>query len=362
MFDNQYLFITLAGFFICMLLFTVMMNTILLKFSTNLGTRDKNITIVRWSSVSKPALGGIAFFIAFMMSIAYYSIFFNQQEIFLNKPFIGLVFACTAGFLIGLADDAYNTNPYLKLLGQIICGLTLVLTGTTINTFENELINQILTVLWVIGIMNSINMLDNMDAITTVTSIGIITIALLFLATNNLIDYFDFLLMFGVLAALIGFLFHNWHPSKMYMGDTGSQFLGIFLAFIGIKYFWNAPFPTSDFAIPQKLILVATAFVLPISDTTTVTINRLLRKQSPFVGGKDHTTHYLSYLGMSDSQIGFLFLGINVFSAVLCILIFNFIPEWKTTYTILFGSYILLVFSGLYFTTKSKFFRKLLKR
>jgi UDP-GlcNAc:undecaprenyl-phosphate/decaprenyl-phosphate GlcNAc-1-phosphate transferase len=362
MFDNQYLFITLAAFFICILLFIVMLNTILLKFATNLGTRDKGLTIIRWSNVSKPALGGIGFFIAFMMSVAYYSIFFNQQEIFLNKPFIGLIFACTAGFLIGLADDAYNTNPYLKLLGQTICGLTLLLTGSGITLFENELLNQVLTVLWVIGIMNSINMLDNMDAITTVTSIGIIAIALLYLATNNMIDYFDFLMMFGVLAALIAFLFHNWHPSKMFMGDTGSQFLGIFLAFIGIKYFWNAPFPSSHFEVPQKIILVLTAFILPITDTTTVTINRLLKKQSPFVGGKDHTTHYLSYLGMNDSQIGFLFLGISVFSAVLSILIFNFINDWKTTHTIIFGSYILLVFSGLYFTTKSKFFRKLLKR
>ena len=339
-----------------------MLNTILLKFSTNLGTRNKEFTIIRWSSVSKPALGGIGFFIAFIMSIVYYSIFFHQQDIFLNKPFIGFVVACISGFLIGLADDAYNTNPLLKFLGQVTCGFILIFTDTYITIFDNQLLNYLLTIIWVIGIMNSINMLDNMDAITTVSSIGIITVALMYLATNNMIDYFDFLMMFGVLAALIGFLFHNWHPSKMYMGDTGSQFLGIFLAFIGIKYLWNAPFPTSDFVTPQKIILVAIAFVLPISDTTTVTINRLLKRQSPFVGGKDHTTHYLSYLGMSDSQIGFLYLGISAVSNLLCILIMNFIPEWKTSYTFIFGSYFLLVFSGLYFTTKSKFFRKLLKR
>jgi UDP-GlcNAc:undecaprenyl-phosphate/decaprenyl-phosphate GlcNAc-1-phosphate transferase len=352
MFDNQYLFITLAAFFICVLVFTIMLNTILLKFSTNLGTRDKDLTIIRWSSVSKPALGGIGFFIAFIMSVAYYSIFFNQQDIFLNKSFIGLIFASTAGFLIGLADDAYNTNPILKFFGQTLCGLILVFSNNSIHIFDNELYNQILTVVWVIGMMNSINMLDNMDAITTVTSIGIISTAIMFLATNGYIDYLDFLMLFGVLAALIGFLFHNWHPSKLFMGDTGSQFLGVFIAFIGIKYFWNAPFPTSNFEVSQKIILVLIAFILPISDTTTVTINRLLRKQSPFVGGKDHTTHHFSYLGMSDSQIGFTFLGINAISTILCLLIFNFIPEWKTSYNFLFLGYFLLVFSGLYLTTK----------
>ncbi|MFP5470201.1 MAG: MraY family glycosyltransferase [Bacteroidia bacterium] len=339
-----------------------MLNTILLKFSTNLGTRNKEFTIIRWSSVHKPALGGIGFFMAFIMSIVYYSIFFQQQEIFLNKPFIGFVVACMFGFLIGLADDAYNTNPTLKFLGQVACGFILIFSGTYITIFDNELLNYALTLVWVVGIMNSINMLDNMDATTTVTAIGIISVAALYLSTNNMIDYFDFLMMFGVLASLIGFLFHNWHPSKMFMGDTGSQFLGVFLSFVGIKYLWNAPFPNSDFVVPQKIILVAIAFILPISDTTTVTINRLLKRQSPFVGGKDHTTHYLSYLGMSDSQIGFLFLGISAMSNFLCILIMNFIPEWKTSYTFIFSGYFLLVFSGLYLTTKSKIFRKLLKR
>lgn len=352
MINNEYQFLTLTGFFVCLVLFTVMMNTILLKFSTNLGTRNMDENQIRWSSVSKPALGGIGFFLAFLLSLSFNSILFEQVDLFQNKYVIGLISSCSLGFLIGLADDAYNTNPLLKFLGQISCGLILVFTGITINIFETEMFNQILTVLWVVGIMNSINMLDNMDSITTIVSVFVLLGALLFLATNGMLNHFDFMMILGVSASLIGFLFHNWNPSKMFMGDTGSQFLGVLLAVIGVKYFWNLPFGGEEIVASKQIIVVLLAFILPICDTTTVVINRLARKQSPFVGGKDHTTHHLSYLGISDSQVSFVFIGIAAVSMLLMFIITNFIEKWELTHTIMFSGYFALVFLTLFTITK----------
>lgn len=351
---TEYLFTTYSIFFVSAALFALLINSIFLSFAKTLGIRDKTETVIRWSSVSKPAFGGISFFIIFLMSISSYSIFFNSGGDFPDARALGILGSATIAFLMGLADDAYDTRPFLKFFVQVACGVLLIATGTYIQVFDTDILNYILTVFWVVGIMNSINMLDNMDGITTVTSIGIIIMAMLSLIFIGDYSSIDMIMLVGVLASLIGFLFYNWHPSRMFMGDTGSQFLGIFLAIVGITYFWNFTPASGEANGMQQLIMVAIAFALPIIDTTTVVINRLLRKQSPFVGGKDHTTHNLSYLGLSDSQVGLTFIGISATSALLMVTIYKFVPVWETLHSLLFGAYFLILLAILYGITKMK--------
>ncbi|MGZ4079461.1 MAG: hypothetical protein ACXVDW_18745, partial [Bacteroidia bacterium] len=150
-----------------------MINALFLKFASNLGIRNTSETIIRWSPTTKPALGGISFFLIFLISIACYSIFFEQSQIMVNKRLLGLLAACTLAFLLGLSDDAYNTKPLLKLIIQISCGLILISTGTYIKIFSDIYINYALSLFWIVALMNSINMLDNMDGITTIISITI---------------------------------------------------------------------------------------------------------------------------------------------------------------------------------------------
>jgi len=148
-----------------------------------------------------------------------------------------------------------------------------------------------------------------MDGITTTVSISVILAVLYMLISKDEVLSIYFITLLGVLAGLLGFLYYNWSPSKMYMGDTGSQFLGVFLAAIGILYLWNGH-AEINFRIQTKQFIVALlVFIVPIIDTTTVTINRLSKGQSPFVGGRDHTTHHLSYLGLSDAQVTMAFFG-----------------------------------------------------
>jgi UDP-GlcNAc:undecaprenyl-phosphate GlcNAc-1-phosphate transferase len=138
---------------------------------------------------------------------------------------------------------------------------------------------------------------------------------------HSTLDPFFFITSLGTVAALIGFLFYNWHPSKMYMGDTGSQFLGAFLAAASIHFIWNIrdvngpEFQIRQFTTP---LLV---FAIPLIDTTTVSIRRLMRGQSPFVGGKDHITHHLAFLGLKDGTVTLVYLIISIISASLIILV-----------------------------------------
>ena len=339
-----------------MILFSLIINTILLKFATNLGIREHNETTIRWNPTVKPALGGISFYISFLIATTCYGIFFDHVNIFKNHETLGLLGATGIGFVMGLADDAYNTKPWLKLLVQTACGAMLIVSGNYIQIFDYDFLNYLLTVLWVIGMMNSINMLDNMDAITSIVSIFIVVCCLMALVLQlNLTDPF-FIMMLGVLGSLIGFIFHNWNPSKMFMGDTGSQFLGVFLSAISIKFLWNFdPEPTNalvEGSSGQQIALILTAFVLPLSDTITVVINRVARGQSPFVGGKDHTTHHLSYMGLSDSQVGFVFIGISIISLLLIVVAVEFIEAWNSLHTIIYIAYFLVVFAALFSTTK----------
>lgn len=345
-------------FFLSLVFFTVLVNKILLKFSTNLGVRNEEI--VRWTTTVKPALGGISFYVMFLLASGIYLSYYSISETERFEVFIFLV-VCTLGFMMGLADDAYNTKPGMKFIVQFTCGFLFILSGNYIKTTPYEWLNYTLTVLWVIGLMNSINMLDNMDGITSVTSIGIIVGAVALMGLNGQADSYWFAVSLGVGASLIGFLYHNWHPSVMYMGDTGSQLLGVFLAWIGVKTFWNGLDSFGEPVQAKQFIMAACMFLGPIADTTAVTINRLLRGQSPFVGGRDHTTHALVYNGLAQRHVAFVFLGIPCVSTLICVFFVNSTAEWSVLYTVLCGIYFFAVLGGLYYVTKTKKSREQLK-
>ena len=124
-----YLSLIYGSYFISTVILSFLINGLLLKFASNLGIRNSPETIIRWSPQSKPSLGGISFFLIFLLSIASYPIFFEQHFISFNKQLLGMMAASTLAFLMGLSDDAYNTKPILKLSIQISCEFILIFTG-----------------------------------------------------------------------------------------------------------------------------------------------------------------------------------------------------------------------------------------
>jgi len=343
--ESSYYLIFFVTFFVVITIFSWLINSILLRFVKTLGTKNQEVESVRWSAQTKPAIGGLSFFIVFLVSLCVCMFFYDYENIISEPQIPGLLLSATLGFLMGLTDDAYNTKPVLKLSVQILCGVILIISGSTVHVFDSLWLNYILTLFWVVGIMNSINMLDNMDGIAASVGVFILAAPLVSMIASHHYTDVDFILMLGILASLVAFLYHNWNPSKMFMGDTGSQFLGVILAYIGINYCWNVgsdPNPSQGW---YSFAALLTVFILPISDTLTVTINRLRRGQSPFIGGKDHTTHHLSYRGFSDVQVAKIFVVISAISVLLYTLFLIYIQpsDFFIIFSYLF--YFLAVFS-----------------
>lgn len=352
MYSGTQLFLIYSGLFFGALVFSLVVNSVFMRFFRTFGIREGEEGMVRWAASAKPAFGGIGFFIIFLGAFAIHGALFPKHDDPYQPELLGLLAATGLGFLMGLADDAYNTRPLLKFTTQIACGCILIASGSSIRILPNEWANYALTLLWVVGMMNSVNMLDNMDAITTVTSICILACGLLVLLTSGPLVTINVVLVIGIIASLCGFLFYNWNPSRMYMGDTGSQFLGVFLAFIGIRCFWNGLNPAGEVEPWRQAVSTLVVFALPIIDTSTVTVNRLMRGRSPFVGGRDHTTHHLSYLGLSDAQVALVFCGLGAVSFFFVFAMVQFIPVWQTWHSAVFIGYWAALFAFLFLLTK----------
>ena len=342
----------IIAFFTGAVVISWLINRMLLKFSKNLGIRNKNDVVIRWSNESKPSLGGISMYLTFMMTTVFYASFHTEGSIFDDQHFVGLVLASTVAFAVGLADDAYNTKPILKLSGQVGCGLILVYTESIIDFSHVFWIDATLTVIWVIAIMNSLNMLDNMDGITATVALFILLscLVLILFQSDFLFNYWVIILV-AEIGAIIGFLFYNVNPAKMFMGDTGSQFIGLYVAFFAIQGLWNTP---SNFELPSwsGILLTLCAFTPAFADTLTVVINRLRKGQSPMVGGKDHTTHHLVYRGYSDFKVWKLFFIISLLAFVLTISLGWMIIEQNAfLYTVIGGLFFIIVFGALYKNT-----------
>lgn len=181
------------------------------------------------------------------------------------------------------------------MAGQLLAATVVIFFGDhTISFFPWPIANILLTYLWLIGITNSINLLDNMDGLSTGVSCiaaGLLGI-FLWRSQNTFLLQVDLALA----GALLGFLVFNFPPAKIFMGDSGSLFIGFLLASLAVFRKSQASSVLAVFGVPILL------FLLPILDTTLVTLTRLLRGQSPAQGGTDHTSHRLVSFGLSERQ------------------------------------------------------------
>lgn len=276
--------------------------------------KKKNCNAERWASQSKPIFGGVIFYCIFLFSLIISFCVFKESC--LTSSFLVFFMCATIAFFSGLFDDKYNVNPFHKFLFQCVCAVILIVSNMHIQTSDNIFLNYALTFFWVVGIMNSINMLDNMDAISGSVS-TIICLAMAFLAfySGNTIDS---LILLAVTASLVAYLFWNWYPSKIYMGDNGSQFLGIILAIFSIRYIWNAAGTHIGFNY-REIVLIGAAFIMPLCDTTTVFINRIAAKKSPFMGDTNHTTHNFVYCGISERWTAIIFILLTLLGCSLTV-------------------------------------------
>ncbi len=344
----------LGIFFIALLLISFFIHRYFFVRSKTILIKKARTDVVRWASQTKPILGGVTFYFSFLIgTVALF--FFTDYENLLTPVNIAVFIAVTIAFLMGLADDLLSTSPYFRFLMQTVIAVLFIYFGLEIHFFQNEYLNYLLTIFWVVGIMNSFNMLDNMDAVTTSVSLSILLVlaVFLFIEANPFI-----ILPVIILPALFSFLIFNWYPAKMYMGDNGSQFLGAVFAGAGIFFFWQqAAFTMPVMSRLETVLIVALVFLIPLTDTTTVTINRILAGKSPFEGGKDHTTHFLVYRGFSEPKAALFLLAIslisNLFAMLFLFRIIFFTTAWKVG-AIIFISFVSLFLYGNTRVTKAK--------
>jgi UDP-GlcNAc:undecaprenyl-phosphate GlcNAc-1-phosphate transferase len=199
-------------------------------------------------------------------------------------------------FFLGLIDDIRSLKPYQKLVVQIIAASIVVYAGLVLPWTSSGLFNSAITVFWLVGITNALNMLDNMDGLAA----GVAAIACIFLAINffSLGQIAEGTVIAILAASLCGFLLYNSQPASIFMGDCGSMFIGFFLASTALLT--TTAGRTRSF-LPVIAVPVLT-LVIPIFDTTFVTLLRKLSGRAASQGGRDHTSHRLVALGLSERR------------------------------------------------------------
>ena len=261
----------------------------------------------RWHKKPTAMLGGVAIWLSVV--IIYFAFV-------LRTPY-GLVIigASTFLFLVGLVDDFLHTKPYQKLIGQVMGSAFVIYYGLSLPWTSYSALNVAITIFWLIGVTNALNLLDNMDGLAT--GIAVIAsgfLALSFLSTGHLTEALTMMTFAG---ALLGFLVYNSNPASIFMGDSGSMFIGFFLASAALV---NVSGGRSRSLLPVLAVPILVLFI-PIFDTTFVTILRKVSGRAASHGGRDHTSHRLVALGMSERHAVWMLYGFAALSGVLALLV-----------------------------------------
>ncbi len=235
-----------------------------------------------------PLMGGAAIYFAFIAALAIWSERSYVTEV------VGIFVGATLVSLVGAIDDSRGLGSYLKLLLQTAAACILILSGVQVRLLGG-VPDLLLTLLWIVGITNALNLLDNMDGLAA----GIATIAAAYFTLLAAMSdqYLVGALAAALFGACVGFLVYNWNPARVFMGDTGSLFLGFLLAAVGIKL----RFPANSASITWMIPIFVLA--LPAFDTILVFVSRLRRGNNPLTTpGKDHVSHRLARLTGSQRE------------------------------------------------------------
>lgn len=252
-----------------------------------------------------PRLGGVAVFLSFWIVAIIYWIFFPQELYFINeqifgfdKNLLGVFLASIIWIIVGIIDDLRGINPWKKFFWQGVCGLIIVGFGINIWWISNPIgglnivignWNWFLVPAWIGLLMNVVNWIDGVDGLAS--GISIIALVILFILSifANINQPATALLCAILAGAILGFLFFNWHPAKIFLGDSGSMFIGLMLGVISIIF-------------GAKLATLALVMGIPILDALWVIVQRLGKKKAIWSADKIHLHHRFIDAGLTIKQ------------------------------------------------------------
>lgn len=306
------LYLTLIICFIA----SVIATPIVKKFAIKIGATDKpNQRKVHQNIM--PRLGGLAIYIAFIIGF----LILRPDNVYDIPILVGSFIIILTGFL----DDLTELSPKVKLLGQLLAATIVVLGGVQVSYINLPFGSQLefgylsipLTIVWIVGITNAINLIDGLDGLAAgVSAIALITISWMAILKG---DAFVTGMGFILLGSILGFLIYNFHPAKIFMGDTGALFLGYMISVLSLLGFKNVT--AISFIIPVIILGV------PISDTFFAIIRRIVNKKPLSAPDKSHLHHCLLKLGYSHRQTVLMIYGMSAIFGVAAI-IFSKATMW----------------------------------
>jgi len=258
-----------------------------------------------------PKLGGVAVALTLLIVVVIALALINRTgDIPLALSVLGPALGVA---ILGYIDDIREINPWVRLGSQAGLALVAWFLGTQVNVFGIPFLDATIVVIWIVAIINGLNLLDNSDGLAgstvLVSSVGAGIIAVI--NGQNIIS----LMAFSIAGIAVGFLWHNWYPARVYMGDAGAYFLGFLLAVLTIRL---RPMDS-----PQAIgVLIAILLLLlPLVDTTYVVISRLRRGVHPFTAGRDHLSHVLQNRGASVPVSVLALMGLLVASSAAAVVL-----------------------------------------
>lgn len=287
-------------------------------FAPKIGLMDIPKDNRRVHNKPMPRFGGAAIYLGLMVSLASYAFDFKGVRV--------IMLGCTIMFLLGLIDDLKNLKPAIKFAGQVLAAsvvfaLGIRITFVRITIIENTLgadtfmfadvIDYIVTVLWLVAITNSVNLIDGLDGLAA----GISAISALCIAYVAYIHGYvvPTMVMMSVAGSALGFLPFNFHPAKIFMGDSGSQLLGFAIAAFSVA-------GTVKSATIMVVLMPALVLGLPIFDTIMAIIRRTSRRQSIGTADKEHLHHRIMKAGFGQRRAVLLMYSVSGIMGVVAVL------------------------------------------
>lgn len=284
----------------------------------------------RWSNRPVALMGGVSVYLSFTI------LFF----VFGFQEFSLIWLGGTIMFLTGLFDDIFELKPIVKFLLQFVAASVLLLGNYSLVYSWPFWVSIPLTYFWIIGITNGLNLIDNMDGLAAGTSmiIALVFSLLAYKLGNVEVAMVSFLLS----GAIGGFLLLNYYPARIFMGDSGSLFIGYMMASLPMLFSSQLV----EFGGVSALILVIAICILPIYDTSMVTMLRIFKGRSPSQGGKDHTSHRLVFAGLSERSAVHVLYLISIFFGAIVLM---FYPNNDVVFYLLFSAGVVgLFYFGLF--------------
>ncbi len=320
------LLLNALGVGIAAFLFSLFLTPLVRRFAISIGCVARP-SKDRWGRRIVARLGGLPLAFGFLTTVGWAARH--------DPRLIGLVLGGALILLVGLLDDLRALHPYSKLVAQIISGCLVVLSGIQADISVSWLTIP-LTIVWLVFVMNAFNLMDNMDGLSG----GIGAIAAAFCTWHALQSGQALVAMASasLCGATLGFLRYNLPPAKIFMGDTGSQVLGLGLGTLALLGTWHQSARLIGIvALPVFLLAV------PIFDTCFVTVQRLLHGRHPFQGGTDHLSHRLGILGLTTRQIVFIFYTVGAVFGLLGIFLSQQNPMAVTGISLLVVGLLLVI-------------------